>query len=361
MTNIEINKLPTILNILEKIAAEEETLRNDEDWNFLHQTQGLEPKFEIVSETPLGPCVLMPTSTTINSFFRGQTDNYEPCFPTIYRKKKEKDRDAIDCFISRLRTIEFELLICKHPFVCRVFNEGLIIKNCGEDVLIKLKVDYLGLAQHYELETEMFDFTNDKWVAAFFATCKKNGDIYKPFESNGYGVFYWYCPPLEDIIIEVDNVEKKFTAIGLQPFKRPGEQKAFALKMEERENLNVVKGMQKYFFRHDKLASEIIFNRLNQGEAIFPKDEIEKMASIIKTNRKISIDAFELAFQRYPVKNMKKVDMHTACIQKGIKFVNYQVMHFPKGMHEKFVKDWENGGEKDFLSKIVYREVYTGA
>jgi len=131
--------------------------------------------------------------------------------------------------------------------------------------------------------------------------------------------------------------------------------------MEEGEDLNAVKGMQKYFFRHDKLVSEMIFNRLNQGEALFPQDEIEKIASIIKTNRKISIDAFILAFQRYPVKFMEKEDLYSACIKRGIKFVNYPVVRFPKGMQEKFRKDWENGGEKEFLSKIVYRETLIGS
>jgi hypothetical protein len=69
----------------------------------------------------------------------------------------------------------------------------------------------------------------------------------------------------------------------LQPFTRPGEQKAFTLELDETENLNDYHGIEKYFFRHDKLAAEIIFNRLNQGKELFPPDKLIDLA--IKGNK----------------------------------------------------------------------------
>ncbi len=353
MTPEKIKQLPTILHILDMIAGEEERLRNNVRWNLLSNL-GAEDKFEIKAETPNGPCVLQPTSSCFNSYFRGQPQYYEDCIPTIFRNK---EKDNIDRFIDRLRSSEFELLLQTHPFVQLIYNEGIVFKNFGKDVLVSLKVDYLGLAQHYELDTDMLDFTNDKWVAAFFATCiKKNR--YIPMDSEGYGVIYRYSLTPEHFLPEKDNSikSKKISIIGLQPFKRPGEQKGFALKMEEGENLNNVRGIQKYLFRHDKLAAEIIYNRMNQGGNLFPYDELEELVKKIKRSKKISNNAFELACKKYPVEQMNEEKLREACIVKDIKFVNYSVVHFSKDIKRNFLTDWKKNGEKEFFSKIVHRQ-----
>jgi len=355
----EINQLPTILTILDMIAGEEEGFRQiEEKHQYFISYAGSEDKFELLSETPDEPCVLRPFSYCFNSYFRGQYEYFDDCVPTIYRIKVEnsqnKKKDSIDQFIHRLRSSEFELLLRTHPFVKSVFNEGINLKDIGE---IKLKVNYLGLAQHYELETDMLDFTNDKWVAAFFATNRKVGDRYSPIDSGSYGVVYRYCPPPEYFLRMNDDSkpDEKFSIIGLQPFKRPGEQKGFALKMENGENLNQIRGIQKFFFRHDKLAAEIIHNRMNQGNNLFPFDEIEALAQKIKGSKKISINAFKLAFEKYPVPQMDEIKLQEACIDKGIKFVNYPIVRFSKDTEKNFIKYWKNGGEKEFFSKIVFR------
>ncbi len=356
MTPDEINQLPTILHILDMIAGEEESLRNNLRYNFLSNL-GAENKFEIKAETPNGPCVLQPTSSCFNSYFRGQAEYHEDCLPTLYRDQK---KDNIDRFVDRLRSSEFELLLQTHPFVKLIYNEGIVFKNFGKDVLVSLKVDYLGLAQHYELATDMLDFTNDKWVAAFFATCSNKNGRYIPMDSKGDGVVYRYSLPPEHFLPGKDNLiqGKKFSAIGLQPFKRPGEQKGFALKMEEGENLNNVRGIQKYLFRHDKLAAEIIYNRMNQGGNLFPYDELEELAKKIKTSKKISNNAFEFAYKKYTVEQMNEEKLREACIAKGIKFVNYPVARFPRDFKRNFLTDWKKNGEKEFFSKIVHRQYF---
>jgi len=346
----DIKKLPTILHILDMIAGEEEKLRNDGRWNFFSNL-GAEDKFEIKPETPNGPCVLGPTSSCFNSYFRGQTQYFENCVPNIYRNKERSD---IDYFINRLRSSEFELLLQTHPFVELIYNKGIIFKNFGKDVMVSLKVDYLGLAQHYELETDVLDFTNDKWVAAFFATCIKKNNIYIPIDSESYGVVYRYSPIPESFNENLTG-NKKFSVIGLQPFKRPGEQKGFALKMEKGENLNNVRGIQKYLFRHDKLASEIIYNRMNQGEILFPYDELEGLAKKIRNSKKISNTAFDLACEKYPIEQMNIKKLRECCINKGIKFVNYPIVRFPNDIKKNFLSRWKKNGEKEFFSKIVYR------
>ncbi len=356
MTPEKIKQLPTILHILDMIAGEEERLRNNVRWNLLSNL-GAEDKFEIKSETPNGPCVLQPTSSCFNSYFRGQPQYYEDCIPTIFRNK---EKDNIDRFIDRIRSSEFELLLQTHPFVQLIYNEGIVFKNFGKDVLVSLKVDYLGLAQHYELDTDMLDFTNDKWVAAFFATCIKKNNRYIPMDSEGYGIIYRYSLTPEHFLPEKHNSikSKKISVIGLQPFKRPGEQKGFALKIEEGENLNNVSGIQKYLFRHDKLAAEIIYNRMNQGENLFPYDELEELAKKIKSSKRISNNAFELACKKYPVEQMNEEKLREVCIGKGIKFVNCPVVRFSKDIKRNFLTDWKKKGEREFFSKIVHKQYF---
>ena len=235
------------------------------------------------------------------------------------------------------------------------------INDSKIDVIVKLKVDYLGLAQHYELNTDLIDFTNDKWVAAFFASCTKKNGRYLPIDESAikndedkYGVVYRYS----DLSFLESGKQSKFTVIGLQPFKRPGEQKGFALRLNEDENLNQLGGIQKYFFRHDRLASEIIYNRMNMGKDLFPYDVLEELAKKIKNNKKISLDAFNNTLEKYPIDQMDAQCIKMACNERGIKIVNYPIVSFPKGIEKEFLRSWQNEGEAEFFSKIVYRKVY---
>jgi hypothetical protein len=360
MTDLVIELFPTILHLLDQIAAEVEYLRNDPRY-FLLSNMGGEGKFELVPDGPEGLCVLKPTTSTFNSYFRGQIELHDNCCPTIYRGN---GKDETDRFIERLRTSEFELLLKKHPFVKLVYDNGIVVNNFGEDLLVKLKVDAIGLAQHYGLETDMMDFTSDKWVAAFFATCVYHKGNYLPIDNSKldkkYGVVYRYNSMMDEFLPlrDVPPPIKKFSAIGLQPFKRPGEQKGFALRMDKGENLNNMNGITSYFFRHDNLASEIIYNRMNRGKELFPYDELEGDVHKIKVSKKISNEAFQLTFDKFPLDYLDIEILRGQCIKKGIRFVNYPIVNFPKGLETLFLKDWEKRGEKEFFSKIVYQPVY---
>ena len=356
MKATEIKKLPTILTILERIAKWEESLKNDKKWKHLLSDKGVENKFEIRPESKNETYALYPTSSTVNTFFRGQTSYYSSCLPSIYRKVNNQERDQIDIFIDRLRAVEFELLLQKHPFVKYVFNEGLDIS--GNNMPISLKVDYLALAQHYELKTDLLDFTNDKWVAAFFATCTKVNGKFIPLNCDGYGVIYSYTI-FPEPINETLEQNKKFSPVGLQPFPRPGEQKAFALKLNPQEDLNNLSGVQKYFFRHDYQAAEIVYNRMNEGKSLFPDDELVKIANKLKDTYKISKKAFRTAYQRYFIESMNEDNVIKLCTEKGIKFVEYPVVSFSKNIEDKFWKSWYNNGRNEFLSKLVYRPVFS--
>jgi tetratricopeptide (TPR) repeat protein len=164
-------KPPTILDILDDIAREEEDVRSEPILGFVWSDFGGEEKFKICEERPGGPYVLRPTAPVPISYYRGQVAFHEPCVPTLYRPKDNGEKkDDVDIFIERLRAIEFELLLQGHPFVKEVYDKGVNVTCMGEQKTVPLKVSYPGLAQHYGLQTDMIDFTSDKWVAAFLAT-----------------------------------------------------------------------------------------------------------------------------------------------------------------------------------------------
>lgn len=359
LTRKEIDNLPTVLYILDKIAQSEETLRNDKRYGLLLSDMGAEDKFEIRPESANGPYILHPTSSTVNTFFRGQTNYHSECLPTIYRKEKNQPRDELDIFIDRLRSMEFELLLKTHPFVKSIYERGLLIQ--GKEHPVPIKVDYLGLAQHYELKTDLMDFTNDKWVAAFFATCSKVKGKYVPVKSAGYGVIYSYTVLPEFFDQSVQSAQKsteKFTAIGLQPFPRPGEQKGFALKLEPSQELNTLQGVKQYFFRHNYKASEVIYNRMNQGKSLFPADKLINMAKKLKNSKKISKTALRKAFKRYPVPGSGEQELEQKCRDKGFVFVDSPVVSFSRNDEDLFWNQWNNGAKQKFMSQLVLRRVY---
>lgn len=350
-------KPPTILDILDDIAREEERVRSEQILGLVLSDIGGEEKFEICEERPGGPYVLRPTAPTRISFYRGQTAFHEPCLPTLYRSKDNgEEKDAVDFFIERLRAIEFELLLQDHPFVKEVYDKGVNVNCMGKQKTVPLKVSYDGLAQHYGLETDMIDFTSDKWVAAFFATNQYTPDGYKPINKGKCGIIYLYKPPPESQEnISDPHYSPRLETVGLQPFSRPGEQRAFALRLDKGENMNKIPSVHWKIFRHNQTASKIIHSRMNQGNCLFPPDELIPMANKIKETKKFSIKAFDLTWQRHSITGIDKEKVIHALKQKNIKICNHTLFRLPKDLTRRFTHNWQKEGAGRFYDKIVGR------
>ena len=101
--------------------------------------------------------ILIPAANMYPFLFRGQTKDFGKCLPSIYRE--EDKQSAAYLFLERLREVEFTELIKEHPVVKGFFNRH------------HFSVDYIGLAQHYGLKTDILDLTNNLDVALFFAMC----------------------------------------------------------------------------------------------------------------------------------------------------------------------------------------------
>lgn len=97
--------------------------------------------------------ILIPAANMYPFLFRGQTKDFGKCLPSLYRE--EDKQTAPYLFLERLREVEFTELIKKHPVVKGFFDRH------------HFTVDFIGLAQHYGLKTDVLDLTNDLDVALF--------------------------------------------------------------------------------------------------------------------------------------------------------------------------------------------------
>lgn len=114
-----INRLPTIIDILEDISLSEE-LWNLEDSPLRaafpnHYQEGM---FDLVA-MPDGTSQLWPISIGVNNYYRGQSSYYPKCYPSFYRPCM----NDMDRFKARLRTCELQILMEQYP-LWDIFKHG---------------------------------------------------------------------------------------------------------------------------------------------------------------------------------------------------------------------------------------------
>lgn len=197
--------------------------------------------------------------------FRGQNEFYDKCTASFYRNNPNR----IDEFIQSLKIEEFRVLAEKHPAIKEEIEHGLFF-------------DHIALAQHYEIKTKLLDLTNSLPVAAFFAVTKKENNKYYPLgKSDKPGVLYFVLP-LSDMFFSTEKNGIEIYPVGWQIFRRPGEQRAFGIKLENNQNFNELPGIFAFKFWQDESISKKIFNALHGGELLFPPDIFSDKAQKIQ-------------------------------------------------------------------------------
>jgi hypothetical protein len=176
--------------------------------------------------------------------YRGQTQIYEPCIPSIFRIKPSRE----ELIENLLKIAEFRLLCLSHPGVQKCLEFGL-------------DVDFIGLAQHYGLKTSYLDLTQSIDISSFFATCEKNTKGTIKARKKGVGVIY-------RIRHGVINSYSPTIVIGKQPFKRPEAQKAWSIDIDLGWDFSKLKGIEVFTFDHSYDCSKHIFKHFNKGKKI---------------------------------------------------------------------------------------------
>lgn len=265
--------------------------------------------------------------------YRGQTQCHPQCTPILYRNNPSE----IDIFLARLQTVEFEMVLLHHPAVQELNKDDY-------------HVNFPGLAQHYGIKTELLDLTSDYCTAAFFAVCEYNesNDSYKPISiSNAkskYGVMY------KSLILALHGAnmrESNLDIIGLQPFLRPGLQKAYSYKLNEKQNFPA----HKMIFKHSEVVSEEIFEMFEGGNRILPKDPIHTKAVEIIKGHNFSSTAFQEVLNRYPF-NKEKVYYFNELEHRNVHIISEQTYNFSTKQIKLFKKQWYHKNKNKFYQQI---------
>ena len=291
MTENEKLALPTILDVLEELAEKEyqDYLEWTRQPNFLAPFFAEDGEYMITAVAPHVPVYkLLPGSLSTFMLFRGQNGDFPTCVPSLFRKVP--DGYTIDDWrvVCRVRTAEFMWILIKHPVV--------------RELQSKIDVDLVPLAQHYGFPTEYMDVTNNKWVAAFFAVTQYRDDTYTPVDENfgnGVGVFY-VSKPEKNFTTALLWSANKLQALGFQYFARPTRQYSLVYRMTEGENFDYSPSWSKILFRHDKRASEVVYDMAWRQERWFPNDLLSEKARMIRAEGYVlSEESIKLAIPKF--------------------------------------------------------------
>lgn len=220
--------------------------------------------------------------------YRGQTQEYPRCIPTLARLEKVEDQ-----FLALCRRVAFEDAIGEHPMV----NLAERIRLWGSP----LYVDREGLAQHYGLATDMLDVTSNFAVACFFATCTwshEDGNYQPVASSSETGVIYRITPALIDIVNPKEPRYGPVHIVGWQPLPRPEQQRAFVVKMKSGQDFSSIPTLEKFHFQHQAHVSYRIWSAFDQGDALFPTDAAAELARRAESLSEFTESQIGRAWQR---------------------------------------------------------------
>lgn len=322
-------ELPNLLDVLEAIAYDEEWFHLEKGpFRNLYPTHYNEGEFTPImmddDQARLYPCTLVPFR-----YYRGQSDVLEgkKCQPSLYRGLTESE-----IFHERLCVKELENLLSYYPLT-QVFT-GLLSYDTPEGPKpLSLMVDSTALAQHYGIKTDVLDLTADKWVAAFFASTKYENGEYEPYTDNGEGVMYVY-----NHMHLGDQKTDPLSAVGMQPFSRPGCQAGLVYRMGPDEDFNEI-ASRKFVFKHDPDISELIFNYCNRSKKLFPKEILEDKVKQIREGRTHSRWAYTLTLAAYyPNTPAAKIEQYLK--EAGITLKSAPPVMFTQEEYEDFNEMW---------------------
>jgi hypothetical protein len=163
-----------------------------------------------------------------------------------------------------VRLEEFLYALKKHP-ACDFARE------------IGLRIFPYSIAQHYEMATDRIDLTQDHRVAAFFATNTSTDGVWHPV-SYGTGVVYrLHMRPF------LRHMPDHLECVGKQALPRPGEQKAWTLRLGLGQDFEGLP-MEILMFDHDEQSSRALNEEFDGGRKLFPKDVLTTLAATIRTS-----------------------------------------------------------------------------
>lgn len=284
----------------------------DDNWRLAFYKEVLyrDPKTSgFVMQYPHGTII---TQAERNHYYRGENKLYPASIPSLTRKLKQFnsiEEKEIYRIVADMRIGEFGLFLYSFNYVQNWDKKyGTVLFDA--------------LAQHYGLETNWLDITNDFNVALFFATCffDHGEKRWKPLtkneteenENTKYGMIF-HCPQwiinmrnTTSTLIDSENNEEEILnnnvlPIGFQPFMRCHMQYGYGIKMDKEYPLQQDIYFEKLRFRHDEKLSKNVYEMMDQGRLIYPHEGLSSFEDIIDQimlTTVFSSEAFNYAFEK---------------------------------------------------------------
>ncbi|MCC8068595.1 MAG: FRG domain-containing protein [Ruminococcus sp.] len=280
--------------------------------------------------------------------YRGQKKHFTKIQSGFFRCKNDIELSS-EQLIRTLLCEEFIRYLRSYPLF-RLLDQGIYLKHLNEPLFIKM--NYLGLAQHYNFSTPYLDFTSSIEAAAFFATTINLGnDKYEPYggtKDNRFGVLYLHK------IDPISSFSNGFSSIGQQIFPRTGAQKGFfysGVLNYPFVTLPVENMVNPLYFRHDIKESMKIFKLMDNGKRLFPKDSLSQIAREIINKREIS----EITFALNLFKNQgQRTTFLKLCKENNnpIKITSVINRTFSEEVLTKYLEDLKDGIWENFCKPI---------
>lgn len=233
-----------------------------------------------------GHASAFPKTANFVKAYRGENDCYPCCEPSIYRNNRNSNGTYDDLLIAldKIKIVEFQLILETFPPVQYAIQDNM-------------KVDYLALAQHYGLNTNMIDLTTEIEIAAYFATHKWiNGKA--TIVEDGIGCIRTTPSPLFNL--EQLGTSQRVHGIGLQCFQRPGIQAALGIECEK--GMDFAGKTSAIYFKQNAQCSNMIHHNFHYDENmrrvinrswLFPSERIAEVADKVRKSKCITRRAFE--------------------------------------------------------------------
>lgn len=219
-------------------------------------------------------------------YYRGETQIYAKSGTTLSRglEKFKSDEDKLLYrLVADMRIAEFEHFI-------RMFDRT----KCWDEYGLMIEP----LAQHYGLQTDWLDITNDFNTALFFATCywdwieRKWHPLTREQTENGddtrkFGVLFhataWRIMMSNMSTFAPNKDEGMIFPIGYQPFMRCHSQYGYGLHMRNSIPLQENSIFERKCFRHSEALSEAVYELMDGGRKIYPEEGLDEFQDILDT------------------------------------------------------------------------------
>lgn len=242
-----------------------------------------------------GDCINLKSGLEFSfTEYRGQTQEYEVCLSSLDRINNDHELFAALC-----RSTYFQQALASHPAIIQLQNFAPVLDQRAQPLPICINLE--GIAQHYGLPTEYLDITSNFSVASFFATqrWKSKAQRFEPMRAVSLpGVIYQLQPAfLMSQPVPCDEIP--YVPVGWQPFPRPEQQRANAIRLKLGEDFAQISGVAKYYFQHSRNQSKRIYEAFEGGDKLMPADALADFAESLQTKTSFPQSTLDQAFQSY--------------------------------------------------------------